>query len=86
MEVSMKRQLLKRAWWRWRGEHLLLTTFWPQDYPCKTIQVLNGSPFIITHYVRSSAQPHFFEVWGQPQKRAVALHRDRPKMDASSSH
>jgi len=83
MEVGMKRHLIKRAWWRWRGEQHLLTTFWPRDYSRKSTQALNGIRYVITRYARSSADPRFFEVWGQPQERAVPLHRDTPQASAS---
>ncbi len=48
-----------------RGERMLLTTFWPQDYRRGSVYPVNQSTYRITRYVPAADQ-HMFEVWGQP--------------------
>jgi hypothetical protein len=54
----------QRGWWRWQGERLLLTTFWPQDYWRGVTCRIGEQDYQITRYVRA-ADPRFFEVWGR---------------------
>ncbi len=61
-------QRLRQAWWQYRGEQPIATTFWPRDYPQNAERHVNGRSYRITRYVRSMSDPRFFEVWG----RAIA--------------
>lgn len=57
-------ELLRRVWWRVRGEQPLVTTFWPQDYPRGKHVMLDGQTYRITRYVHAQ-EYRFFEVWGR---------------------
>ena len=52
-----------------RGERVLLTTFWPQDYRRGTVYAVNRATYRITHYTHA-ADECVFEVWGQPLAQA----------------
>ncbi len=56
---------LRRYYWHQQGERMLLTTFWPQDYPRGAVYPANFPTYRITRYVHA-ADHRFFEVWGQP--------------------
>ena len=73
---------LRCAWWRYRGEEPLLTTFWVHDYRPGSRRWLNGRCYRITHYLRSAADPCFFEVWGKEVQPAVARSRARGRHTA----
>ena len=61
----MRLQHLRAAWWQLRNERPLLATFWPHDYRRDEAYPIAGHRYRITRYVRSAADPRFFEVWGQ---------------------
>ncbi len=58
-------QGIRRIWRQSQGEQVLLTTFWPNDYRRDAVYTLDGTHYRITRYVRSAADPRFFEVWGK---------------------
>jgi hypothetical protein len=57
-------ELIRRVWWRLRGEQPLLTTFWPQNYPRGRYVTSNGQMYQITRAVHAQDY-RFFEVWGR---------------------
>ncbi len=73
-------QHIRRIWREFRGEHALLTTFWPQDYRREAVYALDGTNYQITRYVRSVADPRCFEVWGKvvtsPEAQRRGLERN----------
>jgi hypothetical protein len=56
--------LLRRIWYRARGEQVVLITFWPGDYRRNQVYTINGRDYRITRYMRA-AEVRFFEVWGR---------------------
>ena len=53
-----------RAWRRWQGEKILLTTFWPNDYRRGALVKIDGRCYRVTRYFHAD-DPRFFEVWGK---------------------
>jgi len=67
-------QQWRRAWYRWRGERVVLITFWPGDYRLGDDHTVAGRRYRITRYVRATQQDtRFFEVWGQALDAASAI-------------
>ncbi len=56
---------VRRRYCYLRGERLLLTTFWPQDYRRGTVYTLNNGTYRITRYFHAT-DDRFFEVWAEP--------------------
>jgi hypothetical protein len=57
-------ELIRRVWWRLRGEQPLLSTFWPQDYPRGRYVTSNEQTYQITRTVHAQ-DDRCFEVWGR---------------------
>ena len=62
---------IRRHYYHRRGERVLVTTFWPQDYRRGTVYAVNRATYRITHYTHA-ADECVFEVWGQPLAQADA--------------
>jgi hypothetical protein len=79
---------LLRPWWRFHGEHPLLTTFWPQDYRRGSDYELHGRRYRITRYVRALGNPRFFEVWGKevPAPRSHSTSRRSRIYEVRTGH
>jgi hypothetical protein len=60
---------IRRHYYHLRGERVLLTTFWPQDYRRGTVYPVNHPTYRITRYTHATDQ-RMFEVWGQPLAQA----------------
>ena len=64
-------ELLRRIWYRLRGERPLLTTFWPQDYQRGATYQIAGQVYRITRYFHAQDY-RFYEVWGHPVPASVS--------------
>jgi hypothetical protein len=63
---------LRRRWHHMRGEHAVLTTFWPQDYRRGAIYQIDGQPYQITWCLRAP-DGRFFEIWGRTAPSTAAV-------------
>lgn len=92
-------EIIRRVWWRMRGEQPLLSTFWPQDYRRGDYYQLAGRYYCITRYFHA-ADYRFFEVWGrdvgqqppthgtviEPREDPTPAHALEPKQHANNRH
>ena len=74
---------IRRHYYHRRGERVLLTTFWPQDYWRGTMYAVNRATYRITRYVHAADQ-RLFEVWGQPLAQTDAGRSPHHSVPAST--
>jgi hypothetical protein len=63
---------LRRHWHHMRGEHAVLTTFWPQDFRRGAIYQIDGQPYQITRYLHAP-DDRFIEIWGRTAPSTAAV-------------